>query len=276
MRHSATGVGLTPELARLARSSPTAVKQMIEALQIKQAAVRQNRDQFLTCDSTAGKLFTGDLPLHPGEDGVRLLDTVQTLIPEHAPHNSYFRDPFLAGSARFPSICDVVEWAGAEPAEIEIKSVKRWLHPRLDPAQWPGDPPGSNAAVRWRLDLLHVVRVGWPMGFPAHRQLFCAPIAEPIYADVGGSSEGLVTFDYSSTAVLTRPKPKQYGRPAFADPLLATLFQAPPAPTTLLFFTALDKYGAPASNVGAGYDSTVQSVTTAGGNVLSSRSIVAP
>jgi hypothetical protein len=259
MRFSPTGIGCTNELRLLMRRAATPVKQMLEALRITRADVRQRKSQWLLADNVAG-LRIDDF------GGVRLDETVSTLIPERAPHNAYFVDADLDG--RVPFVCDSIEWAGAEPAQIEIKRVKRWLHPRRDPAQ-------PQTVVRWRLDLLRVVKVGGLLGIPAHRQLFVAPLCDPVYADVAGSAEGLVTFDFSAAAIQDRPQPKRYGAPLFADPALALLFAAVPAPTTLLVYTALDKNGAPATNVGAGYDNTVASVTT-NGNVLSSRKLIAP
>jgi len=184
------------------------------------------------------------------------------LIPERAPHTSYFTDLELDG--RFPFTCPVVEWAGTHPADVEIKRVKAWLHPRRNPAN-------PQTVVKWRLDLLRIVKVG---GVLQKRQIFCAPIADPVYAPVVGSAEGLVTFDYSIAPVLARPRPKQYGRPGMLEQL-AAIFFAVPAPATLLVFTGLDKDGAPATNIGLGYDNTVPSVPT-NGNILSSRKFVAP
>ena len=257
MRTSAGGIGLHPDLEALLRRGDPQVDQFIEALQITRSDVRQRKDQWNAADSLTG--------LQVLDHGVRLAETVQTLIPERAPHTSYFTDLELDG--RFPFTCPVVEWAGAEPAQIEIKRVKAWLHPRRNPAN-------PQTVVKWRLDLLRIVKVGFPLGFPPKRQLVCAPIADPVYATVQGSAEGLVTFDYSIAPVLARPRPKQYGTPQFLE-LLATLFNAVPAPVTLLVFTGLDKDNAPATNIGLGYDNTVPSVTT-NGNVLSSRKLVAP
>jgi hypothetical protein len=258
MRFSAHGLaGLHPELEALLRRADPQAGPFLEALRITGSDIRQRKDQWNAADSLTG--------LQVLDHGVRLAETVQTLIPERAPHTSYFTDLELDG--RFPFTCPVVEWAGADPADIEFKRVKAWLHPRRNPAN-------PQTVVKWRLDLLRIVKVGGLLGFPAKRQLFCAPIADPVYAPVVGSAEGLVTFDYSIAPVLARPRPKQYGLPNLLD-VVAAIFNAVPAPVTLLIFTGLDKDGAPATNIGLGYDNTVASVTT-NGNVLSSRELVAP
>lgn len=258
VRSSSNGLaGMHPELERLARRGDPEAKQFLKALQIFKADVRQRKSHWQAADSTAGFTIL--------DDGVRLAETVQTLIPERAPHNAYFTDLDLDG--RFPFMAATVEWAGTEPDHVEIKRVKAWLHPRSNPGV-------AQTAYWWKLELFRLVKVGATLGIPSKRQLFLAPLCDPIKVLVQGSSEGLVTFDYSTAPVQDRPKPKRYGLPQFTT-LLSPVFNAAPAPVTLLVITALDKTGAPATNVGFGYDNTVASVAT-NGNVLSSRKLEAP
>jgi len=258
VRSSATGLGMSPELERLYRRADSPCGQFLEGLQIIGADIRQRKAQWALADSLVGLQLRDD-------SGVQLTETVQTLIPERAPHTAYFTDLDLDG--RFPYIAATVEWAGTEPAQVEIKRVKAWLHPRMNPA-------AAQSVYKWRLDLLRVVQVGGAISVPAKRQLYLAPIAEPVYALATGSSEGLVTFDYSVAPVQDRPRPKRFGLPSLLE-RLPVLFNVAPAPVTILIITALDKNGAPATNVGFGYDNTVASVTT-NGNVLSSRRLEQP
>ena len=76
MRTSAGGIGLHPDLEALLRRGDPQVDQFIEALQITRSDVRQRKDQWNAADSLTG--------LQVLDHGVRLAETVQTLIPERA------------------------------------------------------------------------------------------------------------------------------------------------------------------------------------------------
>lgn len=255
MRLSATGLGLSPELEQLLRRGDPSAGPKLEAIRRTRQDVRQRKAQFNLADSLADVVVDDSA-------GVRLAETVSTLI-QSLTHTTYFTDLDRA----FPFFAATIEWAGADPVDIELKRVKAWLHPRRNA----GAP---KEVAKWRLDLYRLVRVGFPMGFPARRQYWLAPIVEPLLVDAIGDAEGLVTFDYSVAPIVERPRPKRYGPPAFGE-LLATLWNAAPAPVTVLIISALKADGAPAGNVGLAYDAGVASVVT-GGNVLSSRKLEAP
>lgn len=258
MRSSATGLGLSPELERLLRRADPQAGPRLEAIRRVRQDIRTRKAQWNAADSLTGLTVLDD-------GGVRLTDTVTTLIQQDSAETAFFQDAELDG--RLPFTAAVLELAGTEPAEIEIKRVKAKLHPRRDPAQ-------PKQVAKWRLDLLRIVRVGVLMGIPARRQLFLAPIAEPLLVDAVGDANGYVTWDYSIAPVIERPRPKRYGTPPFAE-LFGNLFHAAPAPTLVLAISALKADGSPAGNVGLAYDAAQASVTT-GGNVLSGRKFELP
>jgi len=257
MRRSGAGVeGLHPDLAmRLRRPDPTA-ELITEARITNRADVRQRQDQWTAADGWP----VANLTVLP-EGIVQLSDTTSTLIQQTS-HPSNLTDLDNA----LPSFAAMIEWAGAEPAEITIKRVKCWLVPRVNGA-------AKREVAKWRLRLYRVSDVMPLLGATPKRQLILQEIADPLTVDVTGDAAGEVLFDYSAAASVDRPKPKRQP-PILHDSILGTLFNTGPVPTTYLVVYALKADGSSAGNVGWGYDSTVASVVT-GGNILSGRKLEA-
>jgi hypothetical protein len=241
---------VSPQLAARLRRAASKLRYPVECHAITAAAIKQTQADWLAGDgppSGADFEFVVD-------GGLRLASTIAALISSTT-GSSFFTDL----NNDFPYSAALISWGGTDDANREIMRVKASLHP---------NQAGTGRAVAWwRCRLYHVL--GVTLGLQDVPLLRLAQIAEPLDVAAAGDAAGEVTFDYS--ALPTRPRPKALGAPTVTPGVyffLAANFPEYLHPCTIAIITAHAADGSAVTNVGWGYDNTIQTFGT--GNVLRS------
>lgn len=201
----------------------------------------------------------------PQDGGVMLADSVETLI-ESATSDGYQTDldGSYANAAASPFLVARIAWGGDDHRDIPIDRIVAYLNPRVDG----GQPRNVHL---WLMRPYAVTRLGdratssgsaWnqtqvdPTTLTNHLDIEVTPLSATMgmFASAGDSPEE-VTFSYAHLADAQKPHPKRYNPGGLPASMLG-------GPVTLVLIWAIQRDGSPATNVGWGQDSTVQSVSS--------------
>lgn len=241
---------IPPNLAARLRRGDSPLRYPVEAHVITRASIKQTKADWQAGDGPpSGSDFE-----FVADGGLRIAPSISALISSST-GSSFFTDL----NADFPFLDAFVSLGGTEDPNVEVMRVKANLHPNRDGT--------GRTVVWWRCRLFAVAYAREIVGLP---RIGLAPLGSPIDVQAAGDAAGDVTFDFSALPV--RPRPKLI-RPEINDPGLWVFYNANYPeylhPCLIVRITAHKADGSAATNVGWGYDSTIQTFGT--GNVLRSK-----